>query len=215
VDIPRDPARRAAEDELSRPRYHQDEPGLLERLLDWIWENLSRLLRSAADVSPGGAVGLAVLVALVVLLGFVLWSRFGTPRRTASATARTLFESGPRSAADHRAAAEAHAAAGRWSEAVQERMRALVRGLEERALLEPRPGRTADEAADEAGQALPAHTDALRAAARTFDEVTYAGRAADQAAYTLLRELDDTVGRTRPGTTGLPAAPARTAGGAR
>ena len=57
-------------------------------------------------------------------------------------------------------------------------MRAIVRSLEERALLDPRPGRTADEAAAEAGRALPAHADRLRAAARDFDDVTYGGRTA-------------------------------------
>ncbi|NEA03407.1 DUF4129 domain-containing protein, partial [Streptomyces sp. SID10116] len=71
------------------------------------------------------------------------------------------------------AASEAHAARAHWSQAVQERMRAVVRALEERALLDPRPGRTADEAAAEAGRTLPSHTDRLRAAARAFDDVTY------------------------------------------
>ena len=62
-------------------------------------------------------------------------------------------------------------------------MRAIVRSLEERTLLDPRPGRTADEAAAEAGRPLPRHADRLRAAARTFDDVTYGGRTADEAAY--------------------------------
>lgn len=82
----------------------------------------------------------------------------GSPRRTAT-SANTLFDDGIRSAADHRTAAEAHAAAGRWTEAVQERMRAVVRSLEERTLLDPRPGRTADEAAAEASVSLPDHAD--------------------------------------------------------
>ncbi|MGP3975603.1 hypothetical protein ACTWQF_16645 [Streptomyces sp. 8N114] len=36
-------------------------------------------------------------------------------------------------------------------------------------MLDPRPGRTADEAAAEAGNALPDHSDQLRAAALTSD----------------------------------------------
>ncbi|MDJ0386424.1 DUF4129 domain-containing protein, partial [Streptomyces sp. G-G2] len=113
-------------------------------------------------------------------------------------TAGLLFDEGPRSAADHRANAEAHAAAGHWTEAVQERMRAVVRSLEERTLLDPRPGRTADEAAAEAARSLPAHTGELRAAARAFDDVTYGGRPADSGTYTRLRDLDVTLQRTRP-----------------
>ena len=42
---------------------------------------------------------------------------------------------------------ESYARLRRFDEAVRERMRGLVRGLEERAVLEPRPGRTAGEAA--------------------------------------------------------------------
>lgn len=110
-----------------------------------------------------------------------------------------LFESdGPRSAAQHRAAADAHAAALRWTEAVQERMRAIVRSLEERALLDPRPGRTADEAATEAGRALPGHATRLRSAARDFDDVTYGGRTAGRPTYLALRALDTELDEAKP-----------------
>lgn len=34
VTIPRDPAREAAERELSRPRYHENDPSLLQRALN-------------------------------------------------------------------------------------------------------------------------------------------------------------------------------------
>ncbi|MBO7941425.1 DUF4129 domain-containing protein, partial [Streptomyces sp. S9] len=98
----------------------------------------------------------------------------------------------------HRAAAEAHAAQGHWNQAVQERMRAIVRALEERALLDVRPGRTADEAAAEAGRALPAHTDRLRGAARDFDDVTYGGRTATEEAYHRIAALDHDLDLTKP-----------------
>ncbi|HCA84735.1 MAG TPA: hypothetical protein DEQ61_04090, partial [Streptomyces sp.] len=78
------------------------------------------------------------------------------------------------------------------------RMRALVRSLEERALLDPRPGRTADEAAAEAGRPLPAHADRLRAAARDFDDVVYGGRHATAETYARLRELDVELQQARP-----------------
>ncbi|WP_188307200.1 DUF4129 domain-containing protein, partial [Streptomyces sp. CBMA123] len=61
-----------------------------------------------------------------------------------------------------------------------------------------RPGRTADEAAAEAGRALPEHAAALAAAARAFDDVAYGERTADQAAYRLLLDLDRTLERSRP-----------------
>lgn len=77
-------------------------------------------------------------------------------------------------------------------------MRALVRALEERALLDPRPGRTADEAASEAARPLPGHAARLHTAARDFDDVTYGGRTADEATYRKMSALDDDLRRTRP-----------------
>ncbi|MET9610264.1 DUF4129 domain-containing protein [Streptomyces sp. NPDC006512] len=201
LTTPRDAAREAAERELAKRAYHQDDPGLFERALDRFWEWIGGLLDSASASTPGGGYGVLAVVVLVVLLVAALWWRLGTPRRTAT-SAGILFDDGLRSAADHRTAAEAHAAAGRWTEAVQERMRALVRSLEERTLLDPRPGRTADEAAAEAAVSLPGHADDLRAAARTFDDVTYGGRTADPDAYARLRTLDLTLERTKPLLTG-------------
>ncbi|MGW2865887.1 DUF4129 domain-containing protein [Streptomyces sp. NPDC001205] len=197
VDIGRDPAREAAHRELSDPAYHQNDPSLLQRALNAFWDWVGSLFDSASGATPGGPLGLIVIAVVVFALIAALWWRLGTPQRTAT-SGGTVFDDRPRSAAEHRTTAEAHAAARRWNEAVQERMRAIVRSLEERALLDPRPGRTADEAAAEAGRTLPGHTDRLRAAARTFDDVTYGGRAADEAAYIRLRDLDQDLTRTKP-----------------
>ncbi|MFF9350006.1 DUF4129 domain-containing protein [Streptomyces sp. NPDC014734] len=197
VDTPRAPAREAAERELSKPMYHENDPGLLQRGLDQLWDWIGGLLNAASGAAPGGPVGLVVLVLVAVGLVAALWWRLGTPHRVVR-TPDTLFDDSPRTAAEHRAAAETHAAADRWNEAVQERMRAIVRSLEERALLDPRPGRTADEAAAEAARPLPSHATRLRAAARAFDDVTYGGRTTDQQAYLTVRALDLDVEATKP-----------------
>ncbi|MEV1067661.1 DUF4129 domain-containing protein [Streptomyces sp. NPDC050263] len=194
VTIPRDPAREAAHRELSKDLYHQNDPSLLQRALDAFWDWIGDLLGTASTATPGGTLGLLVVILAVVA---ALWWRLGAPRRAPSSTA-ALFDDRPRSAAEHRAAAEAHAAQGHWNQAVQDRMRAIVRSLEERALLDARPGRTADEAAAEAGRALPAHTDRLRAAARDFDDVTYGGRRATEQSYGRIAELDLDLERTKP-----------------
>ncbi|MFI5639821.1 DUF4129 domain-containing protein [Streptomyces goshikiensis] len=201
VTTPRDPAREAAERELSKPVYHQNDPGLVDRALDRFWEWVDELFGRAAGATPGGGLGLLAVLLLTVLVVAALWWRLGTPHRTATDPG-TLFDDGPRSAADHRAAAEAHATAGRWTEAVQERMRAVVRSLEERTLLDPRPGRTADEAAAEAAGPLPRHAADLRAAARAFDDVTYGGRTGDPDTYARLRALDLALERAKPLLTG-------------
>uniref|UniRef100_UPI003557CD34 DUF4129 domain-containing protein n=1 Tax=Streptomyces corallincola TaxID=2851888 RepID=UPI003557CD34 len=197
VTTPRDPAREAARRELSKGMYHQHDPSLFQRVWTAFWEWIGRLLDRAASATPGGAVGLIVVALCVLAVLAALWWRLGTPhRRPASAPA--LFDARPRSAAEHRSAAEAHAAQGHWNQAVQERMRAIVRALEERALLDVRPGRTADEAAAEAGRALPAFTGRLHTAARAFDDVTYGGLGADEPTYRDLTALDADLERSRP-----------------
>ncbi|RFU85369.1 DUF4129 domain-containing protein [Streptomyces triticagri] len=197
VTVGRTPAREAAERELSRPRYHENDPSLFQRALNRFWDWVGDLFDAASGATPGGGLGLAVICLVAVALVALLWWRLGRPERTATPSS-ALFDERPRTAAEHRAAAEAHAADRRWSQAVQERMRAVVRGLEERALLDPRPGRTADEAATEAGRSLPAHATRLGAAARDFDDITYGGRTADEAAYLRLYELDRDVEKAKP-----------------
>lgn len=197
VDVPRVPAREAAERELSKPMYHENDPSLLERGLDRFWKWVGGIFDAASGATPGGLLGLLAIVVVVLALVGALWWRLGTPQRT-PATGDSLFDDGPRTAEEHRAAAARHAAAGRWNQALQERMRAIVRSLEERTLLDPRPGRTADEAAAEAARSLPSHSDELRAAARSFDDVTYGGRTADELAYRRIEELDTALERTRP-----------------
>ncbi|MEU3219579.1 DUF4129 domain-containing protein [Streptomyces sp. NPDC006971] len=197
VDTPRVPAREAAERELSKPMYHENDPGLLRRGLGQLWDWLGDLLNMASGAAPGGPLGLVVLALAVIGLVAALWWRLGTPRAIGRST-DTLFDDVPRTAAEHRAAAETHAAAQRWNEAIQERMRAIVRSLEERALIDPRPGRTADEAAAEAARLLPSHATRLRAAARDFDDVTYGGRTTNQQVYSSVRELDIDLEAAKP-----------------
>ncbi|MEU2911549.1 DUF4129 domain-containing protein [Streptomyces massasporeus] len=209
LTIGRDPAREAARRELSKRMYHENDPSLFQRALDAFWEWLGKLFNAASTATPGGALGLIVIIVAVIAVLAALWWRLGTPRRRPTSSA-TLFDDRPRSAAEHRAAAEAHAALGHWNQAVQERMRALVRALEERALLDVRPGRTADEATAEAGRTLPAHTDRLRTAARDFDDVTYGGRSATEESYHRIAALDRDLERTKPQLAASSAATAPT-----
>jgi hypothetical protein len=197
VTIPSGPAREAARHELSKPIYHQNDPSLFHRALNWIWQKIDDLFSAASGVTPGGAVGLVVVIALVIGLLVALRLRLGK-LRTATLPSAGLFADAPRTAAEHRSAAEHFARLGQWTPAVQERLRAIVRSLEERTVLDPRPGRTADEAAAEAGQLLPVHAAPLRDAAHTFDDVTYGGRTATQQAYAALRDLDAELERSKP-----------------
>jgi hypothetical protein len=193
LDLPgRDEAREAAQRELSKHAYQQARPPWFERLLTWVLNKLDHLLSRASGSVPGGGWGLLVLVLLVAgLVTVVLVKLKPTARRSGLPE---LFAGGEElSAAAHRELAERAAARGDHAEAVRERLRAVVRELEARGVVEPRPGRTADEVAIEAGRVVPALAAALREGARLFDEVWYGGRSADASTYRVLVALDERV----------------------
>lgn len=196
VDVGADPARDLARRELSRPIYADAQPSLVQKIVARLGDLLDDLLRAASAVSPGGTTGLVVLLAVLVAVAVVVYWRLG-PAARAAAARPSVLDAVVRTADEHRAAADEHAAAGRWDDAVRERMRAMVRGLEERAVIEARRGRTAGEAAREAGAELPAVAAGLVDAARIFDETVYGGRAADADADTRMRAVDDEVRAAR------------------
>ena len=78
----------------------------------------------------------------------------------------------------------------------------MVRDLESRGALDPRPGRTAGEVARDGGAAVPALADDLRRAAVLFDEVWYGGRNADAGSYAELVGVDERVRGSRLVVTG-------------
>jgi hypothetical protein len=201
VDIGRDEARTAARRELADPAYHTEDPSLLERALTWLFDRLTELLGDVTVTGPMEWTALIVLVALIVAAGIAVRLRTGGFARSAR-TAAPVFGDTARSAAEHRRLADDAAGRGDWETAVRERFRAIVRDLEERHLLDPRPGRTADEAADEAGALLPDHAPTMRSAARVFDDVVYGGRAATREIHEQLAGVDESVRAARALTAG-------------
>ena len=203
LDVPvrlgRDEAQRLARVELAKPIYTGSGEPWTQRLLRWLVDRITSLLDAVGGSSPLGWFGLLGIAALVVIVVVVVRRRTGRLSRERSAA--SLFGGADRSAAGFRAEAERYASAGAWGEAVRARLRAVVRDLEERGLVDARPGRTADEIARDAGRALPAVAGQLHAGARLFDDVWYGGRPADPAAYARLVALDDAVAAARPDRT--------------
>ncbi|MBF8189343.1 DUF4129 domain-containing protein [Nonomuraea sp. K274] len=183
--------------ELIKPEYEK------ESLVDQIYRHVMQFLGDLLDAATGGGtaggiIAAAVIVLILVgLIALISWRLRKTARKNALASGG-LFGERAMSAAEHRRAAETLAAEGRWSEAVQERLRAIARDLEERALVDGMPGRTADELAAEAAVALPAFADELAAAARSFDDVTYGGVPGTREAYETMSGLDGRLRQARP-----------------
>lgn len=197
IDIGRDEAAGAAARELADPIYHADDPGWVARIAQWVLERIEDLVNAAASVTPGGYLSLLVLLGVIIAAIVAIRLRIG-PISRAAAGPRLLFDDGPVPSAQHRRHADEFAARGEWAEAVRARLRAIVRGLEERDLLDSRPGRTADEAARSAGAVLPQCAEDLAAAARTFDDVWYGGRTATAEMDAQLRAVDAAVAGARP-----------------
>lgn len=198
-----DTAREWARQELADPIYHQRE-SLLTSVIRWVMERFAEL-QGALDGMDGraAAVVLGSLVLIAVLVVLLVAGPVRRSRRVRTST--EVFVDDSRTAAEIRASADALAAAGRWSEAVLDRFRAVLRSLEERAVLEERPGWTADEATAEAAAALPSRADDLRRASRLFDDVCYGDVAAGPEEDAWLRAVDTAVRDTRPVAVRTPA----------
>lgn len=193
--LDRDEARDLARRELSKPSYDRDDP-LVTRALRWIAEQLERILETAAGaVSSGVGAVVAIAAVLVVAAAVILRAR---PLAARGRVDEPVLPVRRRSAAEHRAAADAAGRGGDWNTAVVERFRALVAGLEERGTLEARSARTAHEAAREASAVLPGLPARLDAAATLFAAVRYGGGVAGPEDDATLRRLDAEVAAARP-----------------
>lgn len=195
VEPDRDTARSWAAAELTGREYQAAQPGLLARAWSWLSERLQQL--PVPDGTAPRFVLLAVFLAAVLAVGYAV-QRSGGLRRQVRSAAVGVFGELARTAADHRAAAETAEREQDWATAVVERFRTVARELEERAVLVPQPGRTADEVAVDAGAWLPDLAGRLRAGARLFDDVRYGDRPASADAAGTLRELDDAVRKAKP-----------------
>jgi hypothetical protein len=197
IDIDRDAAHEAARNELSKPIYSKG--SVAQQLDEWLRDKLYRLLEATSKI-PGGwftATVLLVLLAVAVAVAIHVARR---TMRTKRGRDYQLFEAAPLTAAQHRATAESYAAEGNWGPAIRHRLRAVARQLEEAGVLNPNPGRTANELARDAGAVLAHLAGELSSAATAFNDVTYGERPGTQVAYQMVADLDDHL-RSRSPTT--------------
>jgi hypothetical protein len=185
-------ARQAAVDELRRVEYHRDDPGLFTRVLDWLGRRLD-------SIPTGGVSGAATLALLVLLVGAIIFAviRAGRPRRIARAAGTGLDPLAPSGLVDHRRLAADLQSQGRLAEAQREWLRATVQTIEQRGVLDPRPGRTGTGLAREAGAMLPSVAALLDEAVDAFDAVWFGRRAAVAADVELAHQAADAVRSAR------------------
>lgn len=205
IDIDREAAREAAENELTKPIYPRG--SLTDRFNQWIDELIFRIV-AKGDLLPGGWFTLAVLAIILVIAVIVAVRIARRTLHTRRGGDPQLFGAVELSAAQHRELAQQSATRGDWAAAIRHRLRAVARHLEETGVLTPVPGRTATELARDAGAALPELADELSSAATAFNDVTYGELPGTEAAYQMISDLDQHLGRrSLHAATATPTAP--------
>jgi hypothetical protein len=188
IDVDRDTAHQAAQRELDKPIYPKG--SLTQRVYEWIHDLLFRLIEKGSSV-PGGWFTLSVLFVLLIVAIVVAIRIARLTIRTHRGGDYQLFDTSQLSADQHRAIAERFAVEGNWAAAIRHRLRAVARSLEEARVLEPAPGRTANELANDTGARLPHLASELSQAATAFNDVAYGDRPGTPAAYQLIADLDE------------------------
>lgn len=189
-------ARRWAEEELSRSVYDQ-EPTLLERAWQWFVDLLDSIFATDIPAPPNVVPVIVVLGAAAVLAVVIYLAGPLRSRRRARQASHAVFDDPHATSTDLTGAADAAATRGDWSLAVLMRFRAIIRSLDERAIVEDRPGITAHEASTAAAAALPGCAAGLHWAGRLFDDVRYGDARPGRDEDTQLRELAGQVERSR------------------
>ncbi|WP_245413044.1 DUF4129 domain-containing protein [Arthrobacter celericrescens] len=198
VDPDRNEARRWAIEELSKPQYADAKPSWFDKLMNDFLEWLRSLNSDGSGPGQDWTWPVAILLALALVVAavIVVRPRLNSGRKRPSAA--VFDEEAILDAVTFRSRAAAAAALGDWSTAVVEQFRALVRSAEDRTVIDPQAGRTADEAADQLGRAFSGSQAQLDEAARLFDAVKYGRAAAEAEQYESLRALDSHLATLKP-----------------
>jgi hypothetical protein len=198
----RDEAREWAMEELSKQEYAAAQPSLLDKLWKDFLEWLRSLTLDGIDVNAGNALPLITVAAVVITAVAIVLAR---PRLNARrrGDGRNALDVDPSVSPDtYRKRAAAAAAAADWRTAVVERFRAMVRSAEDRAIIDPQPGRTADEVAMTLGSAFSSHAGQLQRTAAVFDAVRYGKASVGKQDYEDTAALDDSLAGLQPDFSG-------------
>lgn len=193
-------ARQLLQDELAKPDYNQPE-SWIERLVDWVFEQLSELLLVLPGSSSLSTLLILGVVAIVVISAvFVLRHRLRESTMSLK-NAGSVLDEVNLSAGDYRQRAVQAARGGDWDTVLLDSYRALTASAGERTLLDEAPSRTAHEVSMQLGPAFPTHAEALRTAADDFDRVRYGEQHCTRERAEAVRDLDAAVLATRPEST--------------
>ena len=184
--------RRRTQEILARQEFQPQPKTLYQRALDFLSNQLDKILRVLLGGGRGSIVGWLILVVFLAAIVYFVVRMFRTnsvvlPRRR-DAGAST---EGARPAEDWRAEAAKHEANGDWRAALRCRYRALVADLAARGFVEEVPGRTAGEYRREVAQNTPFAAPDFTDATAMFERAWYGNQptaADDDARFRSLSE---------------------------
>ena len=205
-----DEARERVLEELAKDEY-DDSPGFVAWLLGAIEDWLARMV-DGVDGSSATQTVIAVLLALVLAAVVVLvLRRTGLLRRSPALAVDAALDAEPvLSGEELRGAARDAIDAGRTDDGTVLALRALVRDLEERTLLDVATGMTAHEAATRAALTFPDLRGRLQRGADAFDTAAYSVRSVGGKPAEDMLRLAEYIAETSPDLSALEQAEAGT-----
>lgn len=205
-----DEARERILEELAKDEY-DDSPGFVAWLLGAIEDWLARMV-DGVDGSSAMQTVVAVLLALLLAAVVVLvLRRTGLLRRSPALAVDAALDAEPvLSGEELRGAARDSIDAGRTDDGTVLALRALVRDLEERTLLDVATGMTAHEAATRAALTFPDLRGRLQRGADAFDTAAYSVRSVGAKPAEDMLRLAEYIAETSPDLSALEQAEAGT-----
>lgn len=168
-----DEARHLLLEELARGEY-APRRSLIERIMDLIGSWLDALTSANGSPTPVGTVVAIALALLAVAVAALIVRRTGLWRRRIDLRENTALAGDAQIAPEElRRRAGAAVEEGRHDDAVVLSLRAIVRDLSDRTLLDVTDGMTAHEAATGASRAFPQLRGRLVRTADAFDRAAY------------------------------------------
>lgn len=173
---PHDPeqVRGLADEILSANRYQPTPESIPDRVINWITDQISRLLGGLVGGGGGAIVAWLILLGAVAAVVYLLArrGRIALPTSVPSGAAVVMVEL-TRSPDEWRAEAEALEAEGRWREGLRARHRALIGDLVRQGAVLDQAGRTAGEYVRDVAASLPSAAQSLAAATELFEAAWY------------------------------------------
>lgn len=193
-----DDARSRIREELAESQYDDS-----EGFVAWLLRVIEEWLISVADGIDGSSAaqaGIAVALALALVAAAVaVLRRTGLVRRGATLSVEAALDAQPvLSAGELREAARTAITAGRLDDATVLALRALVRDLEMRTLLDVTAGMTAHEASAAASRSFPELSGRLQLGADAFDTAAYSHRSTTSKQAEDLLRLTEYIAESTP-----------------